>query len=133
MENNQSCFICGPDKNCEGHPSRRPKRPRPERTIIPSGSCPACVVFGKSKHASGGRHLLQSPVDVQDALKVGPVFCVVNQNNKRQVDWQRAFPVRAAGRKDGAFCIELLEGWFDRVEINEIFMYADQLRAAKAV
>jgi hypothetical protein len=118
----QTCIICGPDKTCKGHPQKRERKPPPEKCHVPAGECAACVCISKAAHISGDRHLLMSPREIQDALKVGPVFCHAAQTNKRKVDWSLTLPVRNAGIKDGAFCIELLEGWFYRNEIGEVWM-----------
>lgn len=122
----QTCLICGPDVDCKGHPQKtRRMKPSVDKLVIPKGACPACVAFGKKIHAPKSRHLLQSPREVSDALRVGPVFCYPNRNNRRKLDWQQVFNVRNTRTKDGCFQIELLEGWFDRSEIGELWMNAD--------
>jgi len=125
----QTCLVCGPDKHCEGHPAKRARKPPVERIPIPAGACPVCTCITKEGHRAD-RHLIQSPRHIVQALKVGPVFCYPNRNNKRKVDWRKPRVVRGATTRDGVFSIELLEGWFERQEINEVWMYTSQVKAA---
>lgn len=121
----QTCLVCGPGVACAGHPAkkRRVKIPT-EKKHVPQGECPACVCISKARHTKG-RHFLQSPSEIKEALKVGPVFCFLNKNNKRGLPWDRPFNVRGAGVRYEGFSVELLEGWFYRAEVGEVWMNAD--------